>query len=57
MEENKLEAQPAVMQMTVSITRKATGLTETYHLTGNTTVEEMKAAGVPEAQPAPKEQQ
>jgi hypothetical protein len=32
-QENKAEAQPAVLRMTIGITRKATGLTETYELT------------------------
>jgi len=29
---NKAEAQPAVLRMTIGITRKATGITETYEL-------------------------
>lgn len=33
-EEQRIEAQPAVLQATISITRKATGLTETYQITG-----------------------
>jgi hypothetical protein len=43
-----LSGQPAELQATIHITRKATGLTETYHITGRTTVEEMHALGVPE---------
>jgi hypothetical protein len=30
--ENQVEAQPAVLRMTIGITRKATGITETYEL-------------------------
>lgn len=44
-----IKGQPAELQATIHITRKATGLTETYHLTGHTTVEEMQALGVPQA--------
>jgi hypothetical protein len=29
---NVVEAQPAVLRMTIGITRKATGITETYEL-------------------------
>ena len=32
MNENAVEAQPAVLRMTIGITRKATGITETYEL-------------------------
>lgn len=31
---NAVQAAPAIVNMTVHITRKATGLTETYELTG-----------------------
>jgi len=34
MSEQKIEAQPAVLRATISITRKATGLTETYEIVG-----------------------
>lgn len=34
MDETKIEAQPAVLRATISITRKATGLVETYELVG-----------------------
>jgi hypothetical protein len=29
-----LQAQPAILQATIHVTRKATGKVETYHLTG-----------------------
>ena len=32
MNENQVEAAPAVLRMTIGITRKATGITETYEL-------------------------
>jgi hypothetical protein len=32
MEENEVQSAPAVITMTIGITRKATGLTETYDL-------------------------
>ena len=31
-EQNNVSAQPAVLRMTIGITRKATGITETYEL-------------------------
>ena len=31
---NEVAAQPAVLRMTIGITRKATGLTETYEVIG-----------------------
>jgi hypothetical protein len=43
-----ITGQPAELHMTVQITRKATGATETYQLIGRTTVEQAKAAGIPE---------
>lgn len=33
-EEQKIQAQPAMLQATIVIKRKATGLTETYQITG-----------------------
>jgi hypothetical protein len=33
--ENEVKAQPAVLRMTVQVTRKATGKVETYELVGN----------------------
>jgi hypothetical protein len=33
MADNEVLAQPAVLKMTIGITRKATGITETYELT------------------------
>jgi hypothetical protein len=35
MEENTAQSQPAVIKMTIGITRKATGITETYELTSD----------------------
>ena len=43
-----LVGQPAEVHMTLQITRKATGVTETVHLVGRTTVEEAQALGIPE---------
>lgn len=37
---SELKGQPGELRMTVSITRKATGLTETYELVGHTTPEQ-----------------
>lgn len=45
---NNLEGQEAELHMTVQITRKATGLVETYELVGNTTVEQAEALNIPE---------
>lgn len=39
--------------MTLQITRKATGLTETVHLVGHTTVEQAQALGIPETKEQP----
>ena len=39
MEENEVKAQPAVLEMKIQITRKATGKVEEYSLTG-TQIEE-----------------
>lgn len=43
---NELKGQPAELHMTLQITRKATGLTETVELVGHTTVEAAQAAGI-----------
>ena len=34
-EDNNLQAQQAVLHMTIGITRKATGITETFELVGD----------------------
>jgi hypothetical protein len=47
----KLEGQPAEVYITLQITRKATGQTETVHLVGRTTVEEAQAAGIQQKEP------
>jgi hypothetical protein len=44
----ELSGQPAELHMTLQITRAATGLTETVHLVGTTTVEQAQAAGITE---------
>lgn len=44
----QLTGQPAELHMTLQITRKATGLTETVELVGRTTVEQSQAAGIPQ---------
>lgn len=54
MEENDIKSQPAVLHMTVQVTRKETGKVEEYQLVGHTTVEECERAGIPEQ---PKEPQ
>ena len=41
-----LTGQPAELRMTLQITRKATGQTETVELIGSTTVEAAQAAGI-----------
>jgi len=49
MEENQLQAQRAVLKMTIGITRKATGITETYEVVSDpVTVEEAKDLGATE---------
>jgi len=40
MSEQKIEAQPAVLRATISVTRKATGVTETYEIVGTPVPEE-----------------
>ena len=51
-EENNLQPQPAVLRMTIGITRKATGLTETYELVSDpVTVEEATQLGATPEQP------
>ena len=37
---NQASAQPAVVRMTIGITRKATGLTETYEVIGTAVAED-----------------
>lgn len=47
--ENEMKSQPAVLHMTVQVTRKETGKVEEYQLIGTgLTVEECKAAGIAE---------
>ena len=51
-EENNLQPQPAVLRMTIGITRKSTGLTETYELVSDpVTVEEATQLGATPEQP------
>lgn len=45
---SNLKGQPAELHMTLQITRKATGVTETVELIGRSTVEEAQAAGITE---------
>ncbi len=52
MEAQQLNAEPAVMRATVHITRKATGLTETYEVVGTVPPNTIPAELV---QPEPKE--
>jgi hypothetical protein len=55
MEPNELTSQPAVLHMTVQVTRKETGKVEEYQLVGTgLTVEQCEAAGIAEQ---PKEQE
>ncbi len=46
-----LAGQPAEVHMTLQITRKATGLTETVQLVGHTTVEQAQALGIQAKEP------
>jgi hypothetical protein len=51
-DENNLQPLPAVLRMTIGITRKATGLTETYELVSDpVTVEEATQLGAQPEQP------
>jgi ribosomal protein L13E len=55
-EPNEVKSQPAVLHMTVQVTRKATGKVEEYQLTGTgLTVEDCERAGIQQAAPAAKE--
>ena len=50
MEENEMKSQPAVLHMTVQVTRKDTGKVETHELVGTgLTVEQCEAAGIQRA--------
>lgn len=51
--ENEMKSQPAVLHMTVQVTRKETGKVEEYQLVGHTTVEECQKAGIPEQKEQP----
>ena len=48
----QMVGQPAELHMTLQIKRATTGLTETVHLVGRTTVEQAQAAGI-QPQPTP----
>ena len=51
-----LQGQPGELHMTVSITRKATGLTETHELVGAATEEQARALGaLPPTQQEPQD--
>lgn len=50
-DENKLEAAPAVLSMTIQITRKATGKVETYELVCTPLPPELAPEPKPEGEP------
>lgn len=55
--ENEMKSQPAVLHMTVQVTRADTGETETHQLIGTgLTVDQCRAAGIVEAPAKPAEE-
>jgi hypothetical protein len=51
-----IQGKPAELRFTVEVTRKETGVKETFEMVGYCTVEEAQALGAQEVQPEPKQE-